>query len=220
MLSTTRSFNRERTGARRLAMLAIAAVTYFALVIVVLHVLRPDLNPIRQPTSEYAVGPFGSLMTTAFFSISVATWALLIGLRQGLPPAARSRLGLGLLALWGVGVLIAMSFPIDAEGAPQTLSGTIHQTNGPVVFFCLAVGAVLISRRLKRADAWRPLYWPALVLSLLMLVEFVVTGAAMGTQSGFGGLAQRILLVTFLAWFFLMASRLRALAAQSSEPER
>jgi hypothetical protein len=193
-----------------------AAATYFALVIVALHVLRPDLNPIRQPTSAYAVGPFGYLMTTAFFSMSVATWALLIGLWHGLPPAARSRLGLGLLAIWGVGVLIAMSFPIDAEGAPQTLSGAIHQTNGPLTFFCLAVGAVLISRSLKRVDAWRPLYRPALSLSLLMLAEFVVTGAAIGTQSGFGGLAQRILLVTFLAWFFLVTSHLRALAAQSS----
>jgi hypothetical protein len=193
-----------------------AAVTYFALAIVALHFLRPDLSPIRQPTSAYAVGPFGYLMTTAFFSMSVATWALLIGLWQGLPLAARSRLGLGLLAVWGVGVLIAMTFPIDAEGAPQTLSGTIHQTNGPLTFFCLAVGAVLISRRFKRADSWRPLYRPALGLSLLMLAEFVVTGAATGTQSGFGGLAQRILLATFLAWFYLIASRLRALASRPS----
>jgi hypothetical protein len=47
-----------------------------------------------------------------------------------------------------------------------------------------------------------------------MLAGFVVTGAAIGSGAGFGGLAQRTLLVTFLAWFYLTAARLRATAAE------
>ena len=40
-----------------------------------------ELNPIQRPTSEYAVGPYGWLMTSAFFSLSVASFALVHGLR-------------------------------------------------------------------------------------------------------------------------------------------
>ena len=59
-----------RTGRQpmaRVATIALVGVAYFAVIIVVLHFLRPDLNPISSPTSEYAVGPYGFLMTSAFF---------------------------------------------------------------------------------------------------------------------------------------------------------
>jgi hypothetical protein len=49
----------------------------------VLHFLRPDLNPISTPTSEYAVGPYGFLMTSAFFGMSLGSFALVIGLYRG-----------------------------------------------------------------------------------------------------------------------------------------
>src|SRR5512146_3558512 len=86
------------------AAVAIAGVSYFAAAIVVLHFLRPDLNPISRPTSEYAVGPDGWLMTLAFFSLSVASFALVWGLTHAVSPPARSRIGLGLLGLGGRGL--------------------------------------------------------------------------------------------------------------------
>jgi bacteriorhodopsin len=214
MLAATRTLSSKTKTVTRTATLAMAAVTYFALAIVALHVLRPDHNPISRPTSEYAVGPYGFLMTTAFFSMSVASWALVIGLQQGLAPSARSRIGLGLLALWAVGVSIAMLFPIDLDGAPPTLAGTIHAINGPLTFLGLTIGVLLVSRRFKHDERWRPFYRSALLLSLLMLVEFVGVPLAMVTASGLAGLAQRIFLVTFVTWFLLTAARLRASAIQ------
>jgi hypothetical protein len=85
------------TKTASIATVALVGVVYFVVAIVILHVLRPDLNPIQRPTSEYAVGPYGWLMTSAFFSMSVASWALIIGLYQGVSQSARSRIGLGLL---------------------------------------------------------------------------------------------------------------------------
>jgi hypothetical protein len=217
MLAATRSLSPQKTEqVSRMATLAMAGIAYFVVIIVALHFLRPDLNPISRPTSEYAVGPYGFLMTTAFFSMSVASWALVIGLGQGLAPAARSRIGLGLLAVWAVGVLIAMLFPIDLDGAPQTLAGTIHAISGPLTFLSLTVGVLLVSRRFKHDEAWRPFYRSALLLSLLMLVEFVGVPLAMATGSGLAGLAQRIFLVTFVTWFGLTAGRLRAITIRSA----
>jgi uncharacterized membrane protein YozB (DUF420 family) len=204
-----------RAQVARIAIVAIVGIAYFATIIIALHFLRPDLNPLSQPTSEYAVGPYGFLMTSAFFSVSLGSLALVAGLYQGVSQQARSRIGLVLLGIWGVGVLIAMLFPIDPEGAPQTISGTIHGINGPLAFLSLTAGAILVSRRFKQDEKWRPFHSTALILSLVMLAAFIATFVNIATDSGFAGLCQRIFLAAFATWFFLTAMRLRSIATRS-----
>jgi len=211
---------RTRTQLARIATVAIVGVAYFVVIIVVLHFLRADLNPIRRPTSEYAVGPYGFLMTSAFFSISLASFALVIGLHQGISQRARSQVGLGLLGIWGVGVLIAMTFPIDVEGAPQTISGTIHGINGRLAFLSLTAGAILVSRRFKQDERWRPFHRTAVLLSLVMLAAFIATFVNLATGAWFAGLGQRIFLAAFATWFFLTATRLRSIATGSVPPRQ
>jgi bacteriorhodopsin len=206
---------RTRQQMARVATIALVGVAYFAVIIVVLHFLRPELNPISSPTSEYAVGRYGFLMTSAFFSMSLGSFALLIGLYRGISQRARSGIGLVLLGIWAVGVLIAMSFPIDPEGAPQTISGTIHRINGPLAFLSLTAGTILVSRRFKQDGLWRPIHRTAVILSLVMLAAFIATFLNIATASGFAGLCQRIFLVAFVTWFLLTAARLRSISSGS-----
>ncbi len=198
---------------KQLTTLALIGIAYFVIVIVTLHFLRPDLNPISRPTSEYAVGPYEFLMTTAFLSMSIASLSLVIGLYKGIPRSARSRIGLILLGIWGVGVLVAMSFPIDPEGSRQTITGIIHRINGPLGFLSLTLGSVLVSKSFGRDKHWRPIYRSALSLSLIMLVTFIITAVNMTTDSGFGGLSQRIFLIVFTTWFILTTLHLRSTIA-------
>jgi hypothetical protein len=213
MISTTLSPSRLITKqAAKTATVAIVGVAYFALIIIALHSVRPDLNPISQPTSAYAVGPYSFLMTSAFFSMSVASFALVIALYQVLPEQVRSRTGLALLGAWAVGILIAMIFPMDMDGAPQTLSGTIHRTAGPLTFLTLSVGMILVSSRFRQEAKRFPFYRTALVLSLVMLVAFLATFFGFLTGSGTMGLTQRVALATAVAWMLLIAIRLRFMA--------
>jgi len=196
--------------------IALICIAYFAFAIVALHFLRPDLNPLSRPTSEYAVGECGFLMSTAFFSMSVASFSLLIGLYKGISKPAQSRIGLILLGIWGTGVLVAMMFPINREGTDLTTVNIIHRTNGPLIFLCLSVGAVLISRRVRLDDKWRPFYHTALTLSLIMLALFFITGANIATKSGFEGLCQRTFLLVFVTWFISMNLHLRSTITKSN----
>jgi len=132
----------------------------------------------------------------------------------------RSQVGLGLLGIWGVGVLIAMTFPIDVEGAPQTISGTIHGINGRLAFLSLTAGAILVSRRFKQDERWRPFHRTAVLLSLVMLAAFIATFVNIATGAGFAGLGQRIFLAAFATWFFLTATRLRSIATGSVPPRQ
>ena len=196
--------------------IALICIAYFAFAIVALHFLRPDLNPLSRPTSEYAVGEYGFLMSTAFFSMSVASFSLLIGLYKGISKPAQSRIGLILLGIWGTGVLVAMMFPINREGTDLTTVNIIHRTNGPLIFLCLSVGAVLISRRVRLDDKWQPFYRTALTLSLIMLALFFITGANIAAKSGFEGLCQRTFLLVFVTWFISMNLHLRSTITKSN----
>ena len=85
MASPTRSSSLQTTThVARIVTVVFVGSTYFVVIISALHVLRPDRNPLQQPTSEYAVGRYGWLMTSAFFSMSLASCALVLGLAQGL----------------------------------------------------------------------------------------------------------------------------------------
>jgi hypothetical protein len=191
-----------------LGAVAVVATSYFLVVIAAMHVLSPDINPVDRPTSEYATGPFGYLMTSAFVALSVATWALIVGLWRDLPPRGIHRIGLVALGVFGLGLLVAAAFPIDPEGAAATLAGNVHQINGPIAFLGLIVGANLASRGLKDDPRWRSIYRPAFILALLMIPLFIAGGVAAAREAG-AGLAQRILIVTFGAWYMLVATRLR-----------
>jgi hypothetical protein len=193
---------------KQLGGLALLAFSYFVLIIVVMHFLRPDHDPIRRPTSEYAVGPYGFLMTSAFIIMSLGSLALVVGLYRGVSEPARSTIGLSLLGVWVLGLLVAATFPIDLEGTPPTTSGTVHRINGPITFLSLTVGAILVSRRLKHDENWLPVHRIALFLSLLMLAEFIVNAVSIASGAGYPGLGQRVFIVTFVAWLALMAARL------------
>lgn len=85
---------------RRTANIALAGIAYYVIVFIALHFLRPDVNPISQFTSDYSFGPFRILMVTAYFSMSLGSLALVIGLYQGISQQARSLFGLIFLGVW------------------------------------------------------------------------------------------------------------------------
>src|SRR5262245_50363817 len=140
--------------AARLATLAIVGIGYFLVAVVTLHFLRPDYNPISRAVSQYAVGPYGFLMTSAFFGLSLGSLALVIGLFDGVSETGRSWIGLVLLGIWGVGIFIAGIFSTDLNGAPQTISGQIHVMASVLSFFSLILAALLLSWRFKNDEKW------------------------------------------------------------------
>lgn len=194
------------------AAIAIAGAAYFGLAIVALHFLKPDLDPVSRMTSEYANGPYGFVMTSAFFSMVLASAALILALYRGAPRHALSLTGLVFLGMWAVGVTVAMIFPIDPGGVPVTLAGTIHQTAGPPTFLCVTMGVALISWRLGRDEHWRSLRWALLTLALVVAVGFAATAYTFFTGVEIAGLMQRIVLAAVVTWIVLVATRLRPTA--------
>src|ERR671916_1163572 len=156
-----------------LALLAIVGMAYYLSSVAAAHLLRPDIDPVSEPVSDYAVGPFGTFVGVAIFALGVGSLALALGLRLGIAPAGRSRVGLLLLALYGVGQLGVALFSIDAESA-QTTTGIVHNVAGNVSFFCFPPAAILLSLGMGRGERWRSLKPRALALALVVLVGAIL----------------------------------------------
>lgn len=191
----------------RIATLAFVGIAYFLIAVVTLHYLRPNFNPIHRFVSEYAVGPYGSLMTSAFFGLSLGSLALVIGLSQDVSRSWRSWIGLFFLAVWAVGILIAAIFPVGDRIVLGIPSGYIHYRASVVSFFSLVFAALLLSWHYKQDERWSSFHRPAVILSVLMLLALI--GFFLSANTAYGGFSQRIFISVCLIWLLLTAARLR-----------
>jgi hypothetical protein len=195
-----------------LTTIAFICICLFIILVIVLHFLSTGYDPISSPTSAYAVGRYGFLMSIAFVSMSVGCFALLMGLNKGISRSAASKPGLVLFGVWVVGLWIAMIFPIAPDGTPSTTANSIHRINGPLIFLCLTISSILLSASFRRDDNWTSLYRTALGLSLVMLLIFITVLISFATGLSYEGLLQRLYLITFSIWFIVVALHLRRIS--------
>jgi Protein of unknown function (DUF998) len=193
-----------------LALLTIVGVAVYLLNLAALHFLRPDVNPMLEPVSNYAVGPYGFLAIVANIGSGLAALALTFGLYLGIAPRGRSYLGLFLLGLYGVSELMAAFFLIDV-GGEATMVGTIHNIVGNMSFFAFPVGVTLLSLGMGKDERWRSFRRTALAVSVLVVVTVILTMVGFNLGIGFG-LTQRLANVTALAWMLVVALHLRSVA--------
>lgn len=193
-----------------LALLALVGISVKVLILAALHVVRPDINPVSEPISNYGAGPYGFLLTVADIGSGLAALALVIGLFAGSAPPGRSYAGLVFLGIYGVSELLAGVFPIDV-GGEATTAGSIHNVAGNLSFFCFPLAAILLSLRMAKDERWRPVRRLALALSIVVVVTVIATIAASNFGIGFG-VAQRVANVAVLMWMLVVALHLRSVA--------
>ena len=210
----------ERGALRVLALLAIVGVADFLLLLAALHFLRPDVNPVVEPMSNYAVGPYGFLFTAADIGYGLAALALTLGLYLGIAPPGRSYVGLSLLGLYGVSELLGGIFPIDV-GGETTTAGAIHNIVGNIAFIGFPIAVILLSLGMGKDERWRSFRLPALALAGVVVLTVVLTMVGFNIGIGFG-VTQRIANVATMLWMLVVALHLRSLAqgALAMQPSR
>jgi hypothetical protein len=67
-----------------LALLTIVGIADYLLNLAALHFLCPDVNPMLDPVSNYAVGPYGFLFIAANIGSGLAALALTFGLYRSI----------------------------------------------------------------------------------------------------------------------------------------
>lgn len=209
--------NVDTSGAVRLGLLAASGFTVFIAVAVVLHFVQPELHPSRRFISEYAAGSMGWLLNAgfAFFAVGLSALAIAFGWRPG--PLAGTRVGGVLLGVSAVGILVGGLFNADLQGAGRTTRGVVHDLAGFVAFFSLIPGAIIVSKRLARADRLRGSYRRLTLLAWLLVPLFLAMMLVFGPL-GLVGLGQRVFLCGLFAWLLAAAHGLGAGAFDAPVP--
>lgn len=193
------------------AMIALAGVWFFTIAVIILHFLRPDYNPMTRYVSEFAVGNFSSLMTIAFFALSLGSAALVFMLNRTITKDGRSLSGLLFLGIWSVCVFIAGIFKTDILGGPDTQEGLIHGLSSLLAFVSLIVASFLLLK-FKRDERWAQYHRSSMLMAIAMLVTFLAFFGAMMSMPEIAGLTQRIFLAVVLTWLIVMAMRARSIS--------
>jgi Protein of unknown function (DUF998)/PAP2 superfamily len=190
------SARRSAGTATSLRVISVALLSTGLACVVALHLLRPDLGPAAHRISEYAIGPYGYVMTAAFVSIGAGLLALgpavlRAGGRWSRPMAVA-------LVASGIGMVAAGIWRTDPDrsGAATDAIHSRASAAATLVLIAAALTWSVVSRRLDVAAG----------LSVLAAILGALSPAL--HRSAVTGLSQRLLWLTLLGWLILTAWRL------------
>ena len=213
-MATARNDSRKQTTTL-LATIAIGLFAYFVAALLLLHVLKPDYTVVDHMISDYAVGRFGWIMTTAFTSLAIGCLLLAIGMLREGPPSWLGRLGAVLLLVVFAGLVVTAIFPTDLEIAPSTPTGDIHALSFFVNIVAILLSAVSFGLSYDGDEYWRRRRAFGLGLSALLIVAFLAQFFTLHRGAPYG-LTNRAFVAILMIWLISTSLWLRQIAIERS----
>jgi hypothetical protein len=135
--------------------LAAGGLACFLAAAIALHLLRPELDPVRSQMSLYLIGPWGWLLQAAYVALSVAMLGLAWDAWRVVGPPSRSAAPLLMFALAGACLSTTAYAWMDLPGAGPSLEGLVHGISAQGAFLFATTAMVLQATCLRRDPRWR-----------------------------------------------------------------
>ena len=94
------------------ARLSIAAIITYQLILIALIFIRPDLDPSWHTISEWAIGPYGWIMSMGFLISAVSYGSLFVAIKSQIQ-GIWGKIGLGILLICTIGTVGVGVFTTD-----------------------------------------------------------------------------------------------------------
>lgn len=200
--------------------IAVASAVAVALIVVLLHAIKPEFEPSWRFISEYAIGRHGWIMRLAFLIWSAGCCALALSLRREVTNWP-GRLGVAVLWLVAAALVPAGLFvmdPVTAKPEELTMSGQIHALASMIGVPGIPIAAMLVSASLWRTNAaWAPhrltimatahATWISFALMSFYMMWALPRAGAFNPELWAGWL-NRLVVATYLVWQLTIAYRL------------
>jgi Protein of unknown function (DUF998) len=207
-------------GSKTIAMVSamtIIGMSYVLVAVVAVHVLRPDLDPLASPISQYAVGPYGVFMASALLIWGLASLILAVGLQRCVRPSGWLWGGVPVLVVFAAGLVSTSIFPMDVPFPPESFSpksftivGLIHVLSATIASVCFPFAALLLAKSFQIDQRWQVFYRSAYLLALVNLAACASFFLISGVSIELFGVAQKIFAVLALIWLLRTAMQLRS----------
>jgi hypothetical protein len=198
-------------SARNAALVSSVGASMFLVILVALHVVRPDLDPSWRFISEYELGPHGWLMHVAFICLAVGAG----GVAFAVVSQARSfagYVGIALLLISAAGMTLAGVVAPDSNSRIHDIGAMLD---------LIPFAALLIAWSLSRNATWastRVSSWRIALLPMLGLLVFMVSMAVLLPRNGgrpgpsvFVGWQNRFMIVAQCIWLLHTARQVLGL---------
>jgi hypothetical protein len=206
------ALRRHRPTGASLAAIILAALCFGA--VMLLHIVRGEIDPLRRVMSEYANGSHGPIMTVVFYAFGLTSLALAVRLLRAFEHRRTARLISLLLGLAGVSLIASGVFEVERPLIPDTLEEVIHSYASISAFVVLVSAMLLLSHETRRDPRWWTFRWPSTALAIGAAAAAAAT--PLTAQTNWSGGVQRVLGLTVLLWFLLTALHVRGRVFRAS----
>ena len=184
----------------QLAWAGVLGPTLFIAVSLLLGVVKPGYDATARFVSEGSIGELGWVQIANFVVLGMTLVAFAAALWNSYGDEVSGRVGAGLIATTGGGLILSGVFVADPGTEIVSRHGLVHVIAGLIVFGSLMLACLDFAFRL-RAHGEFAAY--SLATGLFIPIGFVATSAS----GRWTGLAQRVLIVVAWAWIILLAWR-------------
>jgi hypothetical protein len=176
--------------------------------------LHPGYSWTGMFVSELSLGSHGWIQILNFMLTGALMLVFGRGLRLHFHAGAASRTGPLLVQCMGVSLMVSGPFTTDPSSMfdQTSLHGVVHGIFGALFFTFAPLSCFVFYRRFRTDRLWRPLAGWTLAAGVVLSLGIGLLKFSQQPASGlfeWKGLVQRVLLVTFMAWIFVFAGRLR-----------
>ncbi|MBI5880029.1 MAG: DUF998 domain-containing protein [Chloroflexi bacterium] len=196
------------TSIRNRLSVPLAALLLFAGgAIALLHVLRPDIDPLARTISQYLNGDY-SLIARAAILVAALTLALFAHrLPRVLAVSGATRWSQALLIVTAIGFGITALIPPDVPTIELPLSpgGWAHRASAIVAFTAMTVATGVLTPIIPRDPRWPPIGGLLRALALFALAALVFAALVWAAHWPLFGLAERLLALAVMLWMLVVA---------------
>jgi hypothetical membrane protein len=192
------------------------AILLLALLIL-LHWLRSDLDPLSNYVSDYANGSYGTLFRIGLVLHGLGNIAIAMGIATALTGSRSGRRGALLLGITAVGIVVGGIFSFDPTGTLRTITGTIHTIAAETSFPIEAVALLFFAYAFRDTLRWNSFVNFTLGIAIVGILCLTWLFIAVMTRTA-PGLAERAVFLVFFVWEIWIAVCLSAYIVPSQKP--
>lgn len=198
--------------------LSVVFAVVFLVILILLHFLKPELDPAWRMISEYEIGRYGWMMRFAFFSWGTSVLALLVAIWPSLQPIAgiigRWWFLLIVIALFGAGIF--KTDPITDQTSSSV--NVIHKICGTIVILTFPIATTIAVGNLLQSPLWSAyqrllilgtaLAWIGMIAYFFSIISARIKDPKAGEAGGPPinmGWPNRFNVVTYIIWTIVVA---------------